>query len=61
LQKKGYTIGKFPAKVSQQHLYKNYQVNIFKYSLKMLLCLFQFEAVKTITALGDYQSTSAHD
>jgi len=59
--KKEYTIGKFSAQFSQQNLYKNYQVNIFKDSLKMPICLFQFEAVNTITALGDYQSTSAHN
>ena len=40
-KKKGYTIGEIPAKVSQQHLYKVSQVNIFKDSLKMLGCLFQ--------------------
>ena len=32
------------AKVSQQHIYKNSQVNIFKDSLKMLLCLFKVRA-----------------
>ena len=31
-RKKGYTIGEIPAKVSQHHLYKNSQVNIFKNS-----------------------------
>lgn len=43
-KKKGYTIGEIPAKVSQHHLYKNSQVNIFKDSLKMLLCLFKIRA-----------------
>ena len=43
-KKKGYTIGEIPAKVSQHHLYKNSQVNIFKDSLKRLLCLFQVRA-----------------
>ena len=42
-QKKGYTIGEIPAKVSQQHLYKVSQVNILKDSLKMLGCLFQIK------------------
>jgi len=45
----------------QQSFYKKYQFNIFKYFLKMLLGLFQFKAVNTITALSDYQSTSAHN
>jgi dolichyl-phosphate beta-glucosyltransferase len=40
-QKKGYTIGEIPAKISQQHLYKLSQVNILKDSLKMLSCLFK--------------------
>ncbi len=38
-KKHGYTIGEIPARVSQQHLYKVSQVNIFKDSLKMLGCL----------------------
>jgi hypothetical protein len=36
--------GQFPPQLSQQHLYKNYQFNIFKDFLKMLLCLFQVRA-----------------
>ncbi|MEG3859256.1 glycosyltransferase [Microcoleus sp. herbarium12] len=40
-KKKGYTIGEIPARVSQQHLYKMSQVNIFQDSLKMLSCLFK--------------------
>lgn len=38
-KKHGYTIGEIPARVSQQHIYKVSQVNIFKDSLKMLGCL----------------------
>jgi dolichyl-phosphate beta-glucosyltransferase len=43
-QKKGYTIGEIPARVSQQHLYKLSQVNILKDSLKMLSCLFKIRS-----------------
>ncbi|MEG4107271.1 glycosyltransferase [Microcoleus sp. S13_C5] len=43
-KKRGYTIGEIPAKVSQHHIYKTSQVNIFKDSLKMLLCLFKIRA-----------------
>ena len=44
LQLNKHTIGELPAQVSQQHPYKNFQVNIFKDSLKMLLCLFKVRA-----------------
>lgn len=43
-QKKRYTIGEIPARVSQQHLYKLSQVNILKDSLKMLSCLFKIRS-----------------
>lgn len=38
-QKKGYTIGEIPARVSEQHLYKISKVNIVKDSVKMFSCL----------------------
>jgi glycosyltransferase involved in cell wall biosynthesis len=43
-QKKGYTIGEIPAKISQQHLYKLSQVNILKDSPKMLSSLFKIRS-----------------
>jgi glycosyltransferase involved in cell wall biosynthesis len=38
-QKKGYTIGEIPARVSQEHIYQISQVNLIKDSIKMFLCL----------------------
>jgi len=43
-QKKGYTIGEIPARVSEQHLYKVSQVNILKDSLQMFSCLLKIRS-----------------
>lgn len=43
-QKKGYTIGEIPARISEQHLYKASQVNIVKDSLQMFSCLLKIRS-----------------
>jgi hypothetical protein len=61
-KKKDRQLVKFPAKFPSNATTKIIKsIYIFKDSLKMLFCLFQVEALNTITALGDYQSTSAHN
>lgn len=51
-QKKGYTIGEIPARVSEQHLYKNSKVNIVKDSLKMFSCLLK---IRYNNRVGNYE------
>lgn len=43
-QKKGYTIGEIPARISEEHLYKVSQVNILKDSLQMFSCLLKIRS-----------------
>ncbi len=51
-QKKGYTIGEIPARVSEQHLYKISKVNIIKDSLKMFSCLLK---IRYNNRAGNYE------
>ncbi len=51
-QKKGYTIGEIPARVSEQHLYKISKVNIVKDSLKMFSCLLK---IRYNNRAGNYE------
>ncbi|PSB51188.1 glycosyl transferase [filamentous cyanobacterium Phorm 6] len=51
-EKKGYTIGEIPARVSEQHLYKTSKVNIVKDSLKMFSCLLK---IRYNNRVGNYE------
>lgn len=51
-QKKGYTIGEIPARISEQHLYKTSKVNIVKDSLKMFSCLLK---IRYNNRVGNYE------
>ena len=51
-QKKGYTIGEIPARVSEQHLYKISKVNIVKDSLEMFSCLLK---IRYNNRAGNYE------
>lgn len=51
-QKKRYTIGEIPARISEQHLYKKSKVNIVKDSLKMFSCLLK---IRYNNRVGNYE------